>query len=141
MVLEPHRTDFSHLREYERQIVTEDQIVHDAFRDIGGISVDFSKMWCNPGVIVSECKQVLFRLTGKTDGSLIPLWVLLDDWPRTLVGGGSPWFVDLKLRAHAVIRQVLWWACKKAKPPVSYDRERAVFTKTPETLKSSRAGE
>ena len=84
--------------------------------------------------LVDECQRVFFRLTSKPDGSLVPLWDLLDDWPRFVSFQYGEDYRDLKRAVHRVIKLVLARACEISAPPVSYDPLTAVFTKTSETF-------
>jgi hypothetical protein len=57
-------------------------------------------LWESPQAIVNECERVLFRLTRKRNG-LVPLWDLIDDWPRAVILDNNPVektpiFLDLK---------------------------------------------
>jgi hypothetical protein len=88
---------------------------------------EFQGYWINAGDLEEECKRVFFRLTGKPDGMLVPLWDLLDEWP---MGGKEV----AKANAYDVIRVVFALTCKRATPPVRYDPVNAVFTKDMETF-------
>ncbi len=75
--------------------------------------------WSSKDHFLDECVRVLARLTEKPDGALVSLWDLLD---------------EREYRRFIVVREIYAWTVKKAQPPVPYDPEAAIFTKTPGTF-------
>lgn len=88
-------------------------------------------LWETAASLVDECKRVFFRLTSKQDGTLVPLWDLIDEWPMYKENGKGE--ID-KNAAHTIICEVFRLTCERATPPVPYDPVNAVFTKTSETF-------